>query len=729
MAGRNQHYIPQFLQRGFGVIGTRKPKHIWLYKKSCEPSLELIKDTGTGFEFYSSLASDGPPTLDDKITGHENALALSIAKIQSLAIGHLVDAATSANIVTHLAPRTAHIRSVFEHGIKGMINNLITTFSDPENARYMLRSNESVQRQAFKQEIQKHIGNEHPIRVIGLPDDLIEKILIWLVDENFEDIFDGGHLPISPELITLGLQAESMVRHGHNRALDRLMNEGYLREDLASFTWKLEQAPVEGAILPDCIALGYQTDGSVHPIMFIPHEELMAVVMPISSQKLLVGLRTGSRAVNLDTFNKEAACCSHGFYLAGCNDPSLAQYSDFIGLRSSVVIEEALVNAQRDILPLKFTDAGLRHGIEPVEKSENMDTGVAEEVSSASGPNEQGFGYQISFLECADPETAERIAAVIKSVTDEMTGFMSLKRLEGITFASDYAEALRSLDRGEPDIPPAETAPKDVGTGVAMAVSVMRDGVVMSRLVMAAGIGHALISDDEEARGWALHTLVHFLVSVAMTESIDRALPGTLLKPYEDPGTGWLFQWVNSALYAYVAARFSGGLGNAQDIMSAYVVLLTAALDRANKLIGNARLTFQRDGDLDKLLSVAGPCISNVLEFSAKLIGHSDSLNQDLFGSKDELVAALDRDGLRNWLTMFQTDLRDFFQQYDKWTSFEEFLAFNRHVERLLWQHGIFPFHSTEGEFRVVVSFITDTFPFKNHPDRPPLNSTSNPSK
>src|SRR3569832_2136615 len=75
-----------------------------------------------------------------------------------------------------------------------------------------------------------------------------------------------------------------------------------------------------------------------------------------------------------------------------------------------------------------------------------------------------------------------------------------------------------------------------------------------------------------------------------------------------------------------------------------------------------ARLTFQRDGDLDKLLSVAGPCISNVLEFSAKLIGHSDSLNQDLFGSKDELVAALDRDGLRNWLTMFQTDLRDFFQ-------------------------------------------------------------------
>src|SRR3569832_1830050 len=109
MAGRNQHYIPQFLQRGFGVIGTRKPKHIWLYKKSCEPSLELIKDTGTGFEFYSSLASDGPPTLDDKITGHENALALSIAKIQSLAGGRGGGAAAAAGGGARRAPRAARI--------------------------------------------------------------------------------------------------------------------------------------------------------------------------------------------------------------------------------------------------------------------------------------------------------------------------------------------------------------------------------------------------------------------------------------------------------------------------------------------------------------------------------------------------------------------------------------------------------------------------------------------
>src|SRR6266567_5715558 len=82
MAGRNQHHIPQFLQRKFGVRRrSGKPKEIWKYQKGIVPELSEIKHTAAEDWFYSSLSDDGTKTLDDQITDLETPISRKVDAI------------------------------------------------------------------------------------------------------------------------------------------------------------------------------------------------------------------------------------------------------------------------------------------------------------------------------------------------------------------------------------------------------------------------------------------------------------------------------------------------------------------------------------------------------------------------------------------------------------------------------------------------------------------------
>jgi len=293
-------------------------------------------------------------------------------------------------------------------------------------------------------------------------------------------------------------------------------------------------------------------------------------------------------------------------------------------------------------------------------------------------------------------------------VTSQISRLMSLERLDGITFANDYPAALRCVDRGIPGARPAETVSEEVGTGIAMTVLVMRDSIVKCRVVTVGGIAHALIGDDAVASKWALHTLVRELALVAMTELVDRAFPGVLLRPIKDEHKGWLFSGVNSALDGYVAAYASAKFGDTNEILTAYRELLIGALDRARTRIPEARLAYRYHGRMDTLLDVALPATRHVLEFAANLFGHCEALGCSPFDDDGRLASALEQSSLQPWFQVFQNDLRAFRLRLGNWESFDEFLAFNRHVERVLWQSGLFPWRNPQGQSRVEVPLATD---------------------
>jgi len=108
MAGRNQHHIPRFLQRAFGVKRSGKPIEIWTFKQDQSATKEAIKKTAVDVDFYSSPSPDGTPTLDDKITDAETPLALLTRAVRDQAVGSSVCGEDAAAIITQLATRTFH---------------------------------------------------------------------------------------------------------------------------------------------------------------------------------------------------------------------------------------------------------------------------------------------------------------------------------------------------------------------------------------------------------------------------------------------------------------------------------------------------------------------------------------------------------------------------------------------------------------------------------------------
>ncbi|MDH4993163.1 hypothetical protein QEZ48_20310 [Aquamicrobium lusatiense] len=135
----------------------------------------------------------------------------------------------------------------------------------------------------------------------------------------------------------------------------------------------------------------------------------------------------------------------------------------------------------------------------------------AEPETEQQDPSFRLPDFQITFRDCADQETAERIAPIVNGIVKGMAEFLPLERLDGFTFANDYAAALAELDRGFGATSALTATQEDFGVGVAMSPTIMRNGIIKTRVVMGAWFAHALIGDSDEDRSLAVHTIAHEL--------------------------------------------------------------------------------------------------------------------------------------------------------------------------------------------------------------------------
>ncbi len=220
MAGRKQHYVPQFFQRGFGVPTPGKPKMIWVFQKGQQPALAEIKRTAREWDFYSQPAPNGSPTLDGKLTNLETELARRVAEVRAIPAGESVNASVAASIVAHLAPRTSHIRATFEHGMKGLLTGAIGALTDSDNVKRLLGLNGEAPSDRFLQNVSRTLKDDGRFGHLGLPEPVLEQMAFQLAKENFDQLFKVQLPTISSALGSLISNAESLARDGHNKALD-----------------------------------------------------------------------------------------------------------------------------------------------------------------------------------------------------------------------------------------------------------------------------------------------------------------------------------------------------------------------------------------------------------------------------------------------------------------------------------------------------------------------------
>ena len=154
MAGRHQHYLPQFLQKGFKAETNSKRAKTWKYLRYNSPKqANRIQGIGALKDFYSRPSFDGSDTLDDAITRIENRLAISVRQFRDDSVTQSIDPEKAARLAHHLGVRTDAFRQTFWSGITATIASFANMFSQTD----MLNSLLSAQTEKVETEIGQQI--------------------------------------------------------------------------------------------------------------------------------------------------------------------------------------------------------------------------------------------------------------------------------------------------------------------------------------------------------------------------------------------------------------------------------------------------------------------------------------------------------------------------------------------------------------------------------------------
>ncbi len=319
-----------------------------------------------------------------------------------------------------------------------------------------------------------------------------------------------------------------------------------------------------------------------------------------------------------------------------------------------------------------------------------------------------GVQYELSLYGYDDERAATRIREAVCDLVNEIASIMPLGRLDGITIGADYSGLLLAVERGWEGAPSPNTAPEEIGVGVAQVVMVRRSGTVKGRIVISDIISEAFISGDEGRKAWAKYVVAKQVASVGLMEIIEARLPGTLLKALGGGIDGWLYASADGAPESYTASSIASAFGDSEEVGGLLRECLVRAVDRMMETVPRERLAYREHGDLERLLEIARPAIWRILIATADFLGHCAFTRTNPLGDAPMLNDALDRAGLRDWLGVYFEDLASFHLRLGKWETFDEFLAFNIHVERLLLAVGMFAWEAPEG-LRIEVPLGTDS--------------------
>ncbi len=446
------------------------------------------------------------------------------------------------------------------------------------------------------------------------------------------------------------------------------------------------------------------------------------VLLPISSKKLLVGHRAGSQLPDVRSFNKAAAVCSHTFFISACCSDELKTLSERIGERTKATVSDAITTALNEMRAKPHLVAHQPEGFS--EGTETVSSDATRAIAVDNGEETRGaerVSCIVTFIECADQETAQKIANAVELVVSEMPYPVPFGRLDRIIFAGDYAAALRDLERGFSGAHPLVPTDSEFGTGVAMAPIVIRDGKVKVCVVMQGWLGHGLVADDRDAQTIAVHTLANQLAHVVCTDMFDQVFPGVLLTPM-DGWEAWLYGYAYEAWTVYFAARLSAQYNPTAG--SGYRDIFLAIFNRTQEDVPRERFAYRFHGDLDRFLKLAIAAVGGLIIYGATLIGHYDGIGESHYDDERNLTQALEKSGLGGWFEVLRRDLTRLFERCGEWESVQEFVTLNRHIERLLWQFGVFPVRD-EQNIRVEIPLVTDAARLLNHVNGKPVPDPS----
>jgi hypothetical protein len=364
MSGKNQHFIPQFLQRGFASCSKtdksstskgfdknvkpskKKEAQVWVFEKGKKPYLTNIRNKGAERFFYGSEDS----LLDKMITEAETKYAVIANQLRDLTSDSVLDDPLIAELVVHLSVRTKHFRtSVEQLGDLGL-DMIQGFFQDPLDFEKFLFShfqkNPNILQQEFNQILSVCTPDQQ--RIIKTEIQRNPSLLDNLLRNSIAEM-NSIHPILMDSFESLKNDVQNMSKNAHIKSLSESIIPEKRVEKLRDLNWFLCVQVPGSYILSDAGALCCTSNAQYKPLIS-GDEDIQDVFLPISSQHLLIGsIEPILKKTEIEAINQSSAAISKNFFIAGQHTQREITYAQQIDSKNSLISEEKLVAIEAEL--------------------------------------------------------------------------------------------------------------------------------------------------------------------------------------------------------------------------------------------------------------------------------------------------------------------------------------------------------------------------------------------
>ncbi len=333
MAGIRQHYLPQFLLKGFASRINREEVYTRVFKKNKDPYETNIKNVGIEKYFYTRENTSS----DNIITSVESNYSLLINNLRKLSYGIKLEPKAISEFIAHLIIRINHIRTTFKNLGRFLLNNVIKNIQNPSEFKRILLQYNKNNPEKFKSSLLKEFEKENRIFLnFELQNFLCEQIFKNI--DSLLDIFVANIHPfILKQMDHLLKKLPLIVDETHIKHIETLSKDLTPTARIKKYmclNWFLFVDSPGSFVLGDIGPITISTTSFKFNTLLFNNDDASEIYMPISDRHLLVGSLFAPdklKPINSDFINKATASLSIEYFIATKQTEREFEYSNLIG--------------------------------------------------------------------------------------------------------------------------------------------------------------------------------------------------------------------------------------------------------------------------------------------------------------------------------------------------------------------------------------------------------------
>jgi hypothetical protein len=330
MAGERQHYLPQFLQRGFADAEG----FVWLFRKNEHGRRVRTRNVGVERTFYTK---GNDPTVDDVITTAEAKFSRIIRTLRASQPGQL-DSGSLPELFAHLEVRTRHLRQAFQQTTESLYSKAIPILGDTEKLKRLLVNDIAKNPEKISQFVREELQRK------GLPESATAAVAKEITDRLPEVLEESGPELKRASTNILSALPETLrtsIKDAHNKALSKTIAPQFRVQNYEQLDFRTEDVPDGNTFLGDCGTIFHVEGSKPFKTITDKNDITLAAILPIAPTRLLIGAKPRYR-VNPQDIRTAIARCSLEFFIASEDSDENAALANLIGLDAPLLTDDQI---------------------------------------------------------------------------------------------------------------------------------------------------------------------------------------------------------------------------------------------------------------------------------------------------------------------------------------------------------------------------------------------------